>query len=62
MRLNKARRGAYKFGRFLGDVNAIERSIETDSPAPAAKRVARKVAYRKTNKGLRAFLKALGLM
>ncbi len=55
--INRTRRGAYKFARALGNVEAVDRAIETKSAKPLVKRVARRGAYRFTNKGLARFLR-----
>jgi hypothetical protein len=59
--LGRIRRQGYRVARDLGDLEAIEKSVETGSPAPALKREARKYAYRKTNTALRRVLRAVGL-
>ncbi|HZT75502.1 MAG TPA: hypothetical protein VFA27_02515 [Vicinamibacterales bacterium] len=46
MKLWKVRRSAYRVGRVLGDVEAVERSIERGSVAPIAKRVERRWLWR----------------
>ena len=51
------RRALYRSGSVLGDVQAAKRSIETRSPAPAARRILRKALYR----GLGAALRKGGL-
>jgi hypothetical protein len=53
MRLSAIRRLLYRGGSVLGDVEAVERSIETGSPAPLARRYVRKLAYRGLSKALR---------
>jgi len=42
--INKARSGLYRWARILGDVQAVERSVQTGSPAPVARRLLRKRA------------------
>jgi len=46
VKLWKVRRSAYRVGRVLGDVEAVERSIERGSVAPIAKRVERRWLWR----------------
>jgi hypothetical protein len=46
----------YRAARDLGNVQAVARG-----PGPAARRVLRRAAYRKTNAELRQVLRALGL-
>lgn len=47
------RRLLYRSGSVLGDVEAVERSVETGSPAPLARRVVRKYAWRTFGKAMR---------
>lgn len=53
MTLNQISRGLYRAGRITRDVRAVERSIETGSPAPIARRVVRKALYRGFGKVVR---------
>lgn len=46
MKISTARRMLYRSGSILGDVQAVECSIETGSPKPLVRRVARKTAWR----------------
>ncbi len=47
--LGSVRRGAYKVGRVLGDVQAVT----SGSPTKMAKRVGRKIAWKTVGKGMR---------
>ncbi len=46
MSLWRVRRGLYRGARILGDVEAVERSIEKGSAAPLVKRVERRWLWR----------------
>jgi hypothetical protein len=45
----KVRRGLYRWGRILGDVEAVQRAAKTGSAAPLGRRWVRKVVRRKVN-------------
>jgi hypothetical protein len=57
MGIRKTRSALYRAARVLGDVQAVEKSIKTGSPAPVTKRYVRKVAYRKVNGALAGLLR-----
>jgi len=46
MKISTIRRMLYRSGSIRGDPQAAERSIETGSPKPLVRRVARKYAWR----------------
>jgi len=46
MKLWRVRRDLYRGARILGDVEAVERSIEKGSPVPIAKRLERRWLWR----------------
>lgn len=61
MSIRKIRSLSYRVGRDLGNVEAIERSVQTGSPKPLVKRAIRRAAYRNTNRWLSRFLRMIGL-
>lgn len=44
--LNSVSKAIYRAGRISRDARAVQRSVQTGSPAPLARRYARKVAWR----------------
>jgi len=46
MKLWRLRRSLYRGARILGDVEAVEKTIETGSPTPVAKRAERRLLWR----------------
>lgn len=59
--ISKVRRVMYRTAARLGDVEAVDKSIRTRSPAPLAKRFARKTIYRTEGRVTRRVLRRLGL-
>lgn len=53
MNLNQISRALYRAGRITRDARAVERSLETGSPAPIAHRLVRKALYRGFGKVVR---------
>lgn len=53
MNLNNLSNTLYRAARITRDIRAVERSIETGSPAPIARRVVRKALYRGLGKVVR---------
>jgi len=49
----KARSSLYRLAKFLGDVQAVERSIQTGSPKPIERRIVRRTVGRAVGKGMR---------
>lgn len=49
MSIPKVRRGLYRWGRILGDVQAVRRAAQTGSVAPLGRRLVRKAVRRKVN-------------
>ena len=49
MTIPKVRRGLYRWGRILGDVEAVQRAAQTGSMQPLGRRLVRKVVRRKVN-------------
>jgi hypothetical protein len=56
VKLSKFRKQTYRVARDLGNVEAAEKG-----PASYGKRVVRRSAYRKTNRGLGRLLRKFGL-
>ena len=54
--VNQLRQDMYRGASILGDIEAIE-----EGPGAVVRRVVRKEAYKKTNVGLRKFLRGFGL-
>ena len=57
MTLRKLRRSMYRFGRDLGDVEAVA----SGNPAKVGKRIVRRRIYREEGKLTRRFLRKMGL-
>lgn len=59
--ISKVRRGSYRLGRDLGNLQSINRAIETKSPSPLVKRALRRSAYKHTSHTLNRMLRKAGL-
>jgi hypothetical protein len=53
MKLWKIRRNLYRGAPILGDVEAVEKTVETGNPTPLAKRVERRWLWRIVGRLLR---------
>jgi hypothetical protein len=61
MTISKVRRMLYRTAARLGDVEAAGKAVRTRSPAPLARRYARKTIYRTEGRVTRRLLRKLGL-
>ena len=59
--ISSVRRVLYRTAARLGDVEAVDKAIRTGSPAPLAKRYARRRVYRAEGTVTRRLLRKLGL-
>jgi hypothetical protein len=53
MTLSGLRRGLYRGGRVLGDVEAVRRSVRTGSVKPLGRRMVRKALWRGFGRAMR---------
>jgi hypothetical protein len=53
----KLRSGLYRWGRILGDVSAVERSVKTGSPQPVVKRLERRALGRLAGRAIGRFVR-----